>query len=68
MDEPLVVEVERFVIQEGQLESVRCRVVTPSRLSRQLVTGEPVLVSLYQLHNPHTVPRATGSSLGEAIK
>ena len=58
--EPLEVDVERFVIQQGQLQSVRCRVVTPSRLYPRLVTGEPVLLPLYQLHEAHTVRRSQG--------
>ena len=56
--EPLEVEVERFIIQQGELQSVRCRVATPSRLYPRLVSGEPVLLSLYQFHEPHTVPRS----------
>ena len=57
--EPLVVDVERLEIQQGELLSVRCRVVTPSRLSPRLVTGEPVLLPLYQLQEPQTVPRSS---------
>ncbi len=59
--EPLEVDVERFIIHQGELDSVRCRVVTPSRLYPQLVPGEPLLLSLYQLHGVHTAMRSQGS-------
>ncbi len=68
VDDPLEVEVERFVIQAGQLESARCRVVTPSRLRRRLVPGEPLQVSLYQLTAPRTVPRKSGGSSGQGLR
>ena len=67
VDDPLEVDVERFVIQEGELHSVRCRVVAPSRFYPRLVTGEPVVVFPYQLHDPRTVPRTSGGSLSQGL-
>ena len=53
----LQVEVEQCVIDGGEIQEIRCRVVTPSPLYPRLATGEPILVPRYRLDDSNTVSR-----------